>query len=579
MKALGNAAFAKKDFKEAIEYFTKAIEVAPKSTAHVLYSNRSGSYASLKEYQKALSDAEECVKLNTDWAKGWNRKGAALFGLGDLVGAYDAYETALKKDPSNVQANSGMKAVNDAINREAMEDGQAPDLGMSNMFDDPKTLAKLAANPKTASYMNDPEFIIKLKEVSRNPMAALQSSAHDPRLMQAIAVALGIDGNLPDIPAQNAAESAKSSRSANDVEMKDVSEEKPKAEPKKEPVPEPKKEEDPAATALKKAKVDADAEKAEGNKLYKARKFDDAIKHYNKAWDLCKDITYLNNRAAAEFEKGEYEAAISTCQEAIEHGREVFSDYTLIAKAFARAANAYHKLGDLPNAIEYYNKSLTEHRTSDTLTKLRATEKELRVKEASAYVNPELADKAREEGNTHFKNASWPAAVKCYTEAIKRSPEDPRGYANRAAAYLKLMSFPEAVKDCDVAISKDKSFFKAYSRKATALLAMRDYAKCIDALDTAREIDTEHKHTAEIDDIYNKALSARFAAIEGETPEQTLERVSKDPEIASILQDPVMNSILQQAQGNPAALRDHMKNPEVFKKINLLIAAGVIRTR
>jgi stress-induced-phosphoprotein 1 len=63
------------------------------------------------------------------------------------------------------------------------------------------------------------------------------------------------------------------------------------------------------------------------------------------------------------------------------------------------------------------------------------------------------------------------------------------------------------------------------------------------------------------------------------TPEQTLERASKDPEIAEILQDPVMNSILQQAQGNPAALRDHMQNPEVRKKINLLAAAGIIRTR
>lgn len=205
--------------------------------------------------------------------------------------------------------------------------------------------------------------------------------------------------------------------------------------------------------------------------------------------------------------------------------------------------------------------------------------KELKNKEAQDYINPELAEKAREDGNAKFKEANWPEAVKLYTEAIKRAPEDPRGYANRAAAYLKLMSFPEVVKDCDTAISKDVNFFKAYSRKATAQLAMRDYAKCIETLDAARLIDTQNKHSGEIDDIYNKAVSARFAATEGETNEQTLERVSKDPEIASILQDPVMNSILQQAQSNPAALRDHMQNPDVRRKINLLIAAGVIKTR
>lgn len=46
----------------------------------------------------------------------------------------------------------------------------------------------------------------------------------------------------------------------------------------------------------------------------------------------------------------------------------------------------------------------------------------------------------------------------------------------------------------------------------------------------------------------------------------------------SIMQDPVMQSILQQAQSNPAALVEHMKNPAVRANIQKLVAAGVIRT-
>jgi stress-induced-phosphoprotein 1 len=46
-----------------------------------------------------------------------------------------------------------------------------------------------------------------------------------------------------------------------------------------------------------------------------------------------------------------------------------------------------------------------------------------------------------------------------------------------------------------------------------------------------------------------------------------------------ILGDPVMQSILQQAKGDPAALNEHMKNPQIFTKVQKLIAAGVIRTR
>lgn len=45
------------------------------------------------------------------------------------------------------------------------------------------------------------------------------------------------------------------------------------------------------------------------------------------------------------------------------------------------------------------------------------------------------------------------------------------------------------------------------------------------------------------------------------------------------MNDPVMQQILQQAQGNPASLQDHMKNPIVRGKIQKLINAGIIRTR
>jgi stress-induced-phosphoprotein 1 len=47
--------------------------------------------------------------------------------------------------------------------------------------------------------------------------------------------------------------------------------------------------------------------------------------------------------------------------------------------------------------------------------------------------------------------------------------------------------------------------------------------------------------------------------------------------IMSIMNDPIMQSILQQAQSDPAALQEHMRNPGVASNIRKLIAAGVIR--
>ena len=117
-----------------------------------------------------------------------------------------------------------------------------------------------------------------------------------------------------------------------------------------------------------------------------------------------------------------------------------------MGRAFGRIGTNYVKLGDYDKAIECFQRSLTEHRTPETLAKLRDAEKTKAENERLSYIDPGKADAAREEGNTLFKKADYPGAVKAYTEAVKRAPDDPRGYANRAAAYIKLASFPDAIK-------------------------------------------------------------------------------------------------------------------------------------
>lgn len=579
-KAEGNKFFAAKEFDKAIEQFSNAIE-ASELPNHVLYSNRSACYASLKNFGKALEDAEKCVEINSTWAKGYNRVGAAQYGLGNLDDAQVSYSKALELDPANAMAKSGLSAVEEAEKSRNAEG----DMGLGKMFSDPNLIQKLKENPKTAEMMNDPNLVGKVLQLQQNPKAGMQTMLSDPRMMTIMGVLMGIDLNMFD---KDAAQQAQAGQS-NPTEG--ASKEEPKeGEPKKE---EPKKEEPKPAAKEPEAepqdvemedssKADADAAKAEGNALYKQRKFDEAIEKYNKAWELHQDITYLNNRAAAEFEKQDYDAAIATCEKAVDEGRGMRADYKIIAKSFARIGNCYLKKDDLESAAKFFDKSLTEHRTPDVLTKLRNTQKDIKTREAESYVNPEKAEEARLEGKEYFTKGDWPNAVKAYTEMVKRAPEDARGYSNRAAALAKLMSFPDAVDDCNKAIKLDPTFIRAYIRKANAQLAMKEFSHVIDTLTEARTKDQElngGKNLAEIDQLLNKAMSQRFSSIEGETPEQTMERVSKDPEIVEILQDPVMQGILGQARENPAALQDHMRNPEVAKKINMLIAAGVIRTR
>ncbi|KAI1361197.1 hypothetical protein F5Y08DRAFT_315523 [Xylaria arbuscula] len=581
LKTLGNNAMAAKNFDEAIDAFSKAIELAPEN--HVLFSNRSAAYASKKDWASALKDAEKTTQIKPDWPRGWGRKGAALHGSGDLLGANDAYEEGLKLDPSNAGLKSSLASVKRAMEQEAGGPGgfggDDPMGGIGKMFSDPNLLTKLMNNPKTSGYFSDPSFIAKVQALQKNPQNT-QELFSDPRMIQVLGVAMGLDMDMrapEDMP--GGAPGTSSKEAEEDVEMPDRKPSPAKA-PEPEPQPEPEPELDEEALQKKKAKEEADKEKALGTENYKKRNFDEAIAHYTKAWDLHKDITYLNNLGAAYFEKGDYQACIDACTKAIEEGRSIYADFKMIAKSYARIGSAYEKLGDLTLAVENYQKSLTEHRTPDTVNKLRAAERKKIEAAKTAYVDPAKAEEAREEGNKKFKEQDFPGAVTAYSEMIKRAPEDPRGYSNRAAAFVKLFEFPSALDDCNTAIKKDAKFIRAYIRKAQIYFGMRKYSECIDACNEATEIDNAHHNGAnarEIDQQQQKALQAMYAARENESEEQTRERLMKDPEIMSIMQDPVMQSILQQAQSDPAALQEHMRNPAVASNIRKLIAAGVIR--
>lgn len=515
--------------------FTKAIEID--GTNHVLYSNRSAAYASKRDWTNALKDAEKTTEVKPDWPRGWGRKGAALHGQGDLLGAYDAYEEGLKHDPNNAGLKSSLASVKTAMEREG-GGGADPLGGMGNMFKDPNLLQKLMSNPKTSGYFSDPSFIAKVQQLQKNPQMTPDLFS-DPRMMQVLGVAMGVDldmrqpGDMPPGAGPSGAKEAEE-----DVEMPDLApESKPasKPEPKKAPEPEPEPEVDEEAQAKKEGKEKADKEKALGTENYKKRNFDDAIKHYSAAWELHKDITYLNNLGAAYFEKGDYQAAIEACSKAIEEGREIYADFKLIAKSYARIGSAYEKLGDLDAAVDNYKKSLTEHRTPEVTTKLRTAERTKIETAKQAYIDPAKAEEAREEGNKKFKEQDFPGAVAAYSEMVKRAPEDPRGYSNRAAAFVKLFEFPSALNDCDEAIKKDPKFIRAYIRKAQVYFGMREYSKCVDQCNVATTVDSEHHNGAnarEIQQQQEKALQAMYSARDNETEEQTRERLQKDPEVS-----------------------------------------------
>ncbi|KAI0278562.1 activator of Hsp70 and Hsp90 chaperone [Russula aff. rugulosa BPL654] len=562
LKAEGNKAFAAKDYDSAIDLFSKALDLDQSN--FVVWSNRSAAKAGKRDWDGALADADQCIKVNPTWPKGHARKGAALHGMRRYVEAIEAYEAGLKIEDTPA-LRKGLEEVKAAKAADERGDG-ADAMGIGKMFSDPAMFAKLASNPRTAKHLADASFMQKLQLVQQNPQLAQTLIGSDPRMIDVLGALMGIDmqgfsrpdgsDEVPPGVPKSAASPASSPRPAKPTPSSATSSSKvhEPEDAKMAEADQAEAEEDEDAAVKK----EAEAEKKLGADAYKKRDFATAITHFTKAWDTWpKDVAFLTNLAAAYFEQGEYDKSIEACQKAVDEGRELRADYKLIAKAYGRIGSAYAKKEDLASAIRFFEKALAEHRTPDILNKLK------------------------DEGNRLFKEGDFAGAVKSYTESIKRDPSDARGYNNRALAYTKLVALPEALKDAEEAISVDPSFVKAHIRKASVLFALREYTKALDALEVAREKDeaTGSKSVREIQELAFKIQSAISAQRANETEQETLERAMRDPEVGEIMSDPVMQNILQQAQTNPQALQDHMKNPTVRNKIVKLINAGIIKTR
>jgi len=313
-------------------------------------------------------------------------------------------------------------------------------------------------------------------------------------------------------------------------------------------------------------------EKELGNAAYKKKDFKTATEYYDKAISLDPtEIAFLSNKAAVFFETKDYDKCIEICQKAIDVGRENRADFKLIAKALARIANAYKAKKDYNNAKVFYEKALSEHRTPEIKEALSKVEKNLKEEERKAYLDPQKAEEEKTKGNECFKKGDYPGAIKHYSEAIARNPDDAKIYSNRAASYTKLTEFNLGLKDCDECIRLDPKFIKGYIRKGKILQAMRQFSKAQDA----------YQHAVDLDSNNNEALQGIRECVTAETsdPEEVRKRAMADPEIQQILKDPAMRMILEQMQNDPKALSDHLQNPDIASKIHKLMQSGIISIR
>ncbi|KAH0486277.1 MAG: hypothetical protein KVP17_004722 [Porospora cf. gigantea B] len=536
LKDLGNQAFSSKDFEKAVILFGQAIELDPSN--HVLWSNRSGAYASLGDYEKAEADAQKCVELNPKWCKGYSRLGLALIEQGKVMEAATAYKAGSEIDPNNA-------AIKEGINR-----CQQAASGMFNKDQLLMTIARQLDDPLYRQYQEeDPTFLTRvvglMQKLMENPsQEALQMALvmnPDERVAAACAKLMGVDLPRERQPAKKAP-----------------------AKPK-ETKPE-----------LSSEEAEAEEFKNLANTLYKSRKFEEALDLYDKAIEKNpRQLLYVNNKAAVFIEQGRYVECEALLQSALDQRYEVQAAYETVAKIYNRLAVLYKKQGQLDKAIEMYDRSLTEDNNRLTRAALKECQKLHEENVKKAYVDPTKAEEHRVRGNDFFKLQQFPEAKKEYDEAIRRDPTNAKLYSNRAAALTSLMELPSALRDVEVCLQLDPVFVRGWSRKGSIHYMMKEYHKSMEAYQKGLDLDPRNAECRS--GLERTVYQIQSQSGADQMDEERVQMAMKDPEIQKILGDPQFQLILQEISNKPELVNEYMRDPKISEGIQKLIAAGIVR--
>ena len=118
----GNALVTSGKNQEAVEAFTRAIELDPQNAR--TYYHRGGVYGRLEDYRRAIRDFDRAIELNPKLAEAYIDRGVAYEMLGDYQPAIREYDKAIELNPNAARAyvNRGIAYAQLGDHRQAIRD-------------------------------------------------------------------------------------------------------------------------------------------------------------------------------------------------------------------------------------------------------------------------------------------------------------------------------------------------------------------------------------------------------------------------------------------------------------------------
>ncbi|XP_053206173.1 uncharacterized protein LOC128390474 [Panonychus citri] len=114
-KEEGNRFFKMGNYSSAVSCYSQAIELDKEN--HLLFGNRAQSYLNLNRPEEAIEDCDCALKLDSNYVKGYLRRGTAFKLLHEYEKAAVDFEKVIQLEPNNKQAPKELKEVQSKIHR------------------------------------------------------------------------------------------------------------------------------------------------------------------------------------------------------------------------------------------------------------------------------------------------------------------------------------------------------------------------------------------------------------------------------------------------------------------------------
>lgn len=124
-KEKGNEAFKNEKWDEAIEFYTKAIEIGEKhKDLPIFYKNRAAAYLKKEDYENALVDCTATLEITPKDPKALFRRSQAYEGLHKYEEAYKDAVDLWKADPNNKSVQPLLKKLHAIVQERAEKNAQ-----------------------------------------------------------------------------------------------------------------------------------------------------------------------------------------------------------------------------------------------------------------------------------------------------------------------------------------------------------------------------------------------------------------------------------------------------------------------